>query len=92
MLALDVVEEPFFDFWLRLLMLETDQLQSGLTTIGALNLNVYQTQGFHAVILNLRNGCRICFSVYVHCAEEVLRIVSVVLNGIYQCIKGLLVC
>jgi hypothetical protein len=32
-LALDVGEELFLDFWLGLLMLETDKLQSCLTTI-----------------------------------------------------------
>jgi hypothetical protein len=32
-LALYIFKEPFFDFWLGLQMLETDQLQSGLVTI-----------------------------------------------------------
>jgi hypothetical protein len=90
-LALDFVEEPFYDFWLRLLVLETDQLQSGLSTIGGQNLNVNQTQGFHAVILDLSNGCQISLRVYVHGAEEILRIVSVCLNCIHYCVKRLLV-
>ncbi len=70
-LALDVVEEPFFNFGLCFLMLETDQLQRSLATKGGQNLNVYRAQGFHAVILNLRNGCLIDSRVYVHCAGEI---------------------
>jgi len=61
-------------------MLETDKLQYCLTTILAHNLNVYQIQGSHAVILDLSNSCQISLRVYVHGAEEILRIVTVVLN------------
>jgi hypothetical protein len=73
-------------------MLETDKLQSCLPTIRGHDLNVYQTQGFHAVILDLSNSCRISGSVNLHSAEEIPIIVSIVLNFIYQLIKGNFVC
>jgi hypothetical protein len=82
-LALDFAEESFLNFWFRKVMLETDKLQSGLTIICYQNLNVYQTQGFHAMIPDLSNSCQISLRVDIHCAEEILRIVSVVLNFIY---------
>ena len=72
-------------------MLKDDQLQSGLTTIRGINLNVYQAQGFHAMVLDLSNSCQISLRVYVHGAVEILRIVSVSLNCIHQILKGLLV-
>jgi hypothetical protein len=52
-------------------MFETDQLQSGLTTIRRQNLNVYQAQGSHAMILDLSNCCQISLRVYVHGAVEI---------------------
>ena len=44
------------------------------------------------MVLDLSNGCQISLRVYVHGAVEILRIVSIVLNEIYQCIEGHLVC
>jgi hypothetical protein len=76
---------------LGLLMFETDKLKSSLTTIWGQNLNVYQAQSFHTMVLDLSNRCQISLRVYVHGAVEILRIVSVSLNCIHQNFKGLLV-
>ena len=86
-LVLDVDEEPFLNFCLCLLMLKSNELQSSLTIIWRQNFNVYQTQGLLAIIFNLCNGWLINFRLNFHDAEEILRILSIVLNGTHQCIK-----
>lgn len=72
-------------------MLVSDQLQSGLAVICDRDLHVYQTEALNTVILNLADGYHIGRRVYLHATMEILRVVAVALNGIYQLLESLLV-
>ena len=70
-LTLDVFKEPGLNLWMRLQVVETDKLQSCFSSIWCKNLDICEPQIFHAVILNLSDGCQISWRIYTHSAEEV---------------------
>ena len=70
-LTLDVFKESVLNLWMCLQVVASDKLQSCFSTIWCKNLDICESQVFHAVILNLCDCCQISGRVYTHSAWEV---------------------